>query len=63
MPSTTQIIESENYKRLERNYPKLKDDREHRRKFHDYLNGTYIRGVDKPVSYDELERAYRDFHS
>ncbi len=61
MSSATQIIEGENYKRLEKNHPELKDDREHRRKFHEYLSSVYIRGVDKPTTYDELERAYRDF--
>lgn len=61
MSSTTQIIEAENYKRLERDHPRLRDDREHRRQFHEYLSRTFIRGVDKPITYDELERAYRDF--
>lgn len=61
MSSTQQIIESSNYKRLEEEFPRLKNDRDHRRRFHEYLSNAYIRGVDKPSSYNDLRQAYLNF--
>ena len=61
MPRAMRLTESENYKRLEREYPRLKKDKAHRRAFHDYLSNHYIRGVDKPITYQELKKAYLDF--
>lgn len=61
MSSTQQIIENSNYKRLEEEFPRLKNDRDHRRRFHEYLGSVYIRGVDKPSAYGELRQAYIDF--
>jgi len=55
------ITESDNYKSLEKNYPKLKTDKEHRRKFHDYLADMEKTDQKKPTAYQELEQAYKDF--
>jgi len=49
--------------RLENEYPKLKNDKDHRNAFHRYLEDTYIRGVDKPFGYEELKAAYLEFRS
>lgn len=61
MSSTAQIIEGSNYKRLESDNRQLRDDPHHRREFHKYLEQVFIRGVDKPETYGELESAYKDF--
>lgn len=57
-----QQSEAENYKRLRGLYPALRD-REYAREFHQYLAKNYVRGIDKPISFDELYTAYLDFIS
>lgn len=49
--------EKANLQRLANEFPDLKSP-EHRGQFHRYLEDTYIRGVDKPLTYDELRQAY-----
>jgi len=61
MPLSGRELESENMKRLERNYPRLQTDPQHRQEFHRFLGQSHKYGMDKPVSYEDLERAYRDF--
>ena len=61
MPSTQQVIESNNYRQLEDKYTRLKTDKDHRRAFHEYLSKAFIRDVDKPETYGQLEKAYLDF--
>jgi hypothetical protein len=61
MARSQQLTESANYRRLEANYPKLKRDKSHRRAFHKFIENTFIKHVDKPTTYKELERAYLNF--
>jgi len=46
--------------RLINDFPELKNPG-NRNPFHRYLETHYVRGVDKPTSYEELKSAYFDF--
>lgn len=57
-----QNSERDNMNRLIRSFPELRD-RETANRFHRYLEQHYVRNIDKPTTYDELERAYYDWKS
>lgn len=61
MSSTLQITTSVDYNILEKEYPRLEKDRNHRRGFLAYLSQQFIDDVDKPITYSELKAAYLDF--
>jgi len=58
MPRSVHETEAANFQRLMDNYSRLKNDRDHRERFKRHLEQDFIRGVDKPETYDQLERAY-----
>lgn len=61
MPQSPHITESQNYKRLESENPKLVSDKEHRRGFHEYLADMERHDENKPTTYEELAAAYKAY--
>ena len=55
-----QMIEAHAYKRLEKEYPELLNGA-FRRQFHTHLANYFVRGIDKPISYEELKVVFLDF--
>ncbi len=58
MPRSHGETEKANHKRLRKSYPRLENDKGHRARFKRHLEQDFISGVDKPETYDQLERAY-----